>query len=55
MIKTRLMGLLSHAKKVYCVYDFVAVGSPSVAGIGSLFYRRFTGTGSIPGSNRTDH
>ena len=54
MIKTRLVGLLSHAKSISCI-RFVAVGSPPVAGIGSLFYRRFTGTGSIPGSNRTDH
>ena len=55
MIKTRLGGVVVPRKKVYRVYDFVAVGSPPVAGIGSLFYRRFTGTGSIPGSNRTDH
>ena len=47
--------VLTKYGKVFRVCDFVAVGSPPVAGIGSLFYRRFTGTGSIPGSNRTDH
>ena len=25
MIKTRLVGLLSHAKKIYCIYDSMAV------------------------------
>ena len=63
MIKTRLVGLLSHAKK-YIVYTILwqwaallsqVLAVFSIAGIGSLFYRRFTGTGSIPGSNRTDH
>ena len=55
MIKTRLVGLLSHAKK-YIVYTILWQWAALMAqAIGSLFYRRFTGTGSIPGSNRTDH
>ena len=41
MIKTRLVGAVVPRKKVYLVYDLWQ-GSPPVAGIGSLFYRRFT-------------
>ena len=55
MIKTRLVGLLSHAKK-YIVYTILWQWAALLSQVlADLFYRRFTGTGSIPGSNRTDH
>ena len=56
MIKTRLVGLLSHAKK-YIVYTILwQWAALPFAGIGSSFASEIsTGTGSIPGSNRTDH
>lgn len=46
MIKTRLVGLLSHAK-VYRVHDSVAVGGASVAGDRGIYGRRSAGTGRV--------
>ena len=55
MIKTRLVGLLSHAKK-YIVYTILWQWAALLSQVLAVFYhRRFTGTGSVPGSNRTDH
>ena len=32
-------------KKIYCIYDSVAVGSPPFTGFGCIFYCRFIGAG----------
>ena len=55
MIKTRLMGLLSHAKK-YIAYTICGSGQPFVSQVLAVFsIAEFTGTGGVPGSNRTDY
>lgn len=52
MIKTRLVGLLSHAKKIYRVHDSMAVDCVTFPGGSSIFHCRITGTGVVSERNR---
>ena len=55
MIKTRLVGLLSHAKK-YIVYTILWQWAALLSQVLAVFsIADFTGNGCVPGSNRTDH
>ena len=54
MIKTRLVGLLSHAKSISCI-RFCGSGQPSCRRYWQSFLSQIYWNGSVPGSNRTDH
>ena len=52
MIKTRLVGLLSHAKKVHCLYHPVAVGGIALTGAGGIYDCRSFGVRGLSCGDR---